>query len=86
MELIHGLWLGKFREEAAAVLNMGLQLQPLAKEIPKMQIAENGESKLQEMLLYTCYDILCLSVYSWSHQIQKKGWEDFSSVAIPLVL
>lgn len=64
---------------------MRLQLQPLAKEIPKMQIAENGEIKLQGTLLYTCYDILSLSVYLWSHQKQK-GQEDFWSDAIQLVL
>lgn len=65
---------------------MRLQLQPLAKEIPKMQIAGNGESKLWDLLLYTCYDTLSLSMYFWSPQKQKKGQEDFWSDAIQLFL
>lgn len=68
------------------MLNMKLELQPLAKEIPKMQIAENGESKLEEILPYTCYDILSLSLYFRSHQKQKKEQEDLCSDTIQSVL
>lgn len=56
---------------------MRLQLQPLAKEIPKMQIAGNGESKLWDILLCVCYDTLPLSMYFWSPQKQKKGQKIF---------
>ena len=69
----HRLCPGKFRKVAGEISNMRLQLQALAKEIPKMQKTENGESKLQNMLLYICYNILSSSTCFWPYHKQKQG-------------
>ena len=66
---------------------MWLRLQPLAKEIPKLQTAENRVSRLQAYIYYCIIaDVTSLSVYFWSHQKQKKGQEDFWSDVIQLAL